>query len=31
MAIVSSSDGSINAFAYNPTQLIFDISGYFAP
>ncbi len=31
MAIVPSSDGSINAYAQGLTQLILDISGYFAP
>jgi uncharacterized protein (TIGR01370 family) len=31
MAIVPTSNGSISAFATNPTQLIFDTSGYFAP
>ncbi len=30
MAIVSTNNGSIDAFAYNPTQLLLDISGYFA-
>jgi hypothetical protein len=30
MAIVTTNNGSIDAFAYNPTQLILDISGYFA-
>jgi len=31
MAIVPTINGSIDAFAYNPTQLIVDISSYFAP
>jgi hypothetical protein len=31
MALVPTSNGSIDAFAANPTQLILDISGYFAP
>jgi hypothetical protein len=31
MAIVPSGSGSISAFAPNPTQLILDISSYFAP
>jgi hypothetical protein len=31
MAIVPTSNGSISAFAAAPTQLILDISGYFAP
>ena len=31
MAIVPGANGSIDAFAANPTQLILDISGYFAP
>jgi len=31
MAIVPASDGSVNAFASNPTQLVLDISSYFAP
>jgi hypothetical protein len=31
MAIVPTSDGSIDAFASQPTHLILDISGYFAP
>jgi hypothetical protein len=31
MAIVPTNDGSIDAFAINPTQLIIDISSYFAP
>lgn len=30
MAIVTTNNGSIDAFAYNSTQLILDISGYFA-
>ena len=30
MAIVSTNNGSVDAFAYNPTQLLLDISGYFA-
>jgi hypothetical protein len=30
MAIVPSTDGSISAFASNPTQLVLDISSYFA-
>jgi hypothetical protein len=31
MAIVPTANGSISAFSSNPTQLILDISGYFAP
>jgi hypothetical protein len=31
MAIVPTSNGSINGFASNPTELILDISAYFAP
>ena len=31
MAIVPNSDGSINAFSSSQTQMILDISGYFAP
>jgi hypothetical protein len=31
MAIVPTTNGTINAYATNPTQLILDISGYFAP
>ena len=31
MAIVPTNDGSIDAYAYALTQLILDISGYFAP
>jgi hypothetical protein len=31
MAIVPTSDGSIDAYASQLTQLILDISGYFAP
>ena len=31
MAIVPSANGSIDAYAYGLTQLILDISGYFAP
>jgi hypothetical protein len=31
MAIVPSTNGSINAFATSSTHLILDISGYFAP
>jgi hypothetical protein len=31
MAIVPTINGSIDAFAYNPTYLILDISAYFAP
>jgi hypothetical protein len=31
MAIVGTKNGSIDAFASNPTQLILDISAYFAP
>lgn len=30
MAIVTTTNGAIDAFAYDPTQLILDISGYFA-
>ncbi len=31
MAIVPTTDESIDAFSYNPTQLILDLSSYFAP
>jgi hypothetical protein len=31
MAVVPTTNGKIDAFATNPTQLILDISGYFAP
>ncbi len=31
MAIVPTTNGSIDAFSSNSTQLILDISGYFAP
>jgi hypothetical protein len=31
MAIVPTGNGSIDAFASDPTQLVLDISGYFAP
>jgi hypothetical protein len=31
MAIVPTSNGSINAYAASSTQLILDIIGYFAP
>jgi len=31
MAIVPTSNGSIDAFSSNPTQLILDLSSYFAP
>jgi hypothetical protein len=31
MAIVPTANGSISAFASNPTHLVLDISGYFAP
>jgi hypothetical protein len=31
MAIVPNANGSPDAFVSNPTQLILDISGYFAP
>jgi hypothetical protein len=31
MAIVPNVNGSTDAFVSNPTQLILDISGYFAP
>src|SRR5581483_5663169 len=31
MAIVPTANGSIDAFGSDPTQLILDISGYFAP
>ncbi len=31
MAIVPTANGSIDAFASDPTQLVLDISGYFAP
>ncbi len=31
MAIVPTTNGSIDAFATNPTNLVVDINGYFAP
>jgi hypothetical protein len=31
MALLPTSDGSVNAYATNPTYLILDIAGYFAP
>ncbi len=31
MAIVQNTDGKTDAFASDPTQLILDISSYFAP
>jgi hypothetical protein len=31
MAIVPTTNGSIDVYAYGLTQLILDISGYFAP
>jgi hypothetical protein len=31
MAIVPSTDGSVEAFASALTQMLLDISGYFAP
>jgi hypothetical protein len=31
MAIVPMVDGAIDAFASNPTHLVVDVSGYFAP
>ncbi len=31
MAIVPTSNGNIDAFSHNPTQLILDLSSYFAP
>jgi hypothetical protein len=31
MAIVPTTNGSISAFSPSPTDLILDISGYFAP
>ncbi len=31
MAIVPTNDGNVNAFASSPTQLILDLSAYFAP
>ena len=31
MAIVPTTNGIVDAFPYNPTNLILDISGYFAP
>lgn len=31
MALLPTADGSINAYASNPTYLILDIAGYFAP
>jgi len=31
MAVVPTTNGSIDSFAYNPTHLIVDVFGYFAP
>jgi len=31
MAVVPTSNGSISAFVTNPTHLVLDIFGYFAP
>jgi hypothetical protein len=31
MAIVESTNGSVDAYAPSATQLILDVSGYFAP
>jgi hypothetical protein len=31
IAVVPAASGSVSAYASNPTQLILDISGYFAP
>ena len=31
MAIVPTTNGKIDAYAYNPTNLILDLSSYFAP
>jgi hypothetical protein len=31
MAIVPTTNGSVSAFASNPTHLVLDISAYFAP
>jgi len=31
MAIVPTTNGSINSFVSNPSHLILDITGYFAP
>jgi hypothetical protein len=31
MAVVGNDYGTLNAFASNSTELIFDLSGYFAP
>jgi hypothetical protein len=31
MAIVPTTNGLISAFAQDPTQLVLDLSGYFAP
>jgi hypothetical protein len=31
MAIMPTINGSIDAFAFNPTNLLLDIAGYFAP
>jgi hypothetical protein len=31
MAIVPTTNGSVSAFTSNPSHLVLDISGYFAP
>jgi hypothetical protein len=31
MAIVPTTNGSISAYVTNPTQLLLDVSAYFAP
>jgi hypothetical protein len=31
LAIIPTGNGSVNAFALNPTHLVLDIFGYFAP
>jgi hypothetical protein len=31
LAIVPTNNGSISAFPFNPTQLVLDLFGYFAP
>jgi hypothetical protein len=31
MAIVPTTNGTIDAFTTNPTQLVLDLSSYFAP
>jgi hypothetical protein len=31
MAIIPTVNGSVSAFAFNPTHLVLDVFGYFAP